>query len=812
MTARRTGLLGWLVWGVFLAPAAGAGPGTKLSADIAPRPLPEALAAFGRQTGLQLMYVSSVAETQQSKGARAGLTASEALVQLLDGTGLKFEFLNARTVRIFPAPTVVPVLTASLPSPPQSTDRHASARVLTLEEVVVTGTRGQEPLSRVPIDMAVWTQEAMEASHVKGTAQLGALTPGVAFAFSPGDSTDFYSRLDIRGVISRFGTTVAFYVDDSPIPPGNEVTYRCSLPLTFDLERVEILRGPQTVLLGDHAMSGAVRFTVNQPSLTMSTGLYRAELGTTEYGSPSYEAGAAVGGPLVTDVLGFRVSGWLREDGGYVDRVDPATGATVDANSNRYVSKVARGALTFAPAASVHITPSLTYQSISVHDPSTFDLTQSDPGRGLFRNATLAQQPADDTYYLASVKLTAGLRAADLTALASYFRQTGSAGFAPYTNIAAADYLGLDQRAYFGEVRLTSQDPNAALSWLGGLSASNEHVRYPARWYTIVGDIHFHKTLIVHSDAAVSEQNQIAGFGQVALRVTKRLTASAGVRIGYSKYDAAADSPTVFNARHADTWTAPRLGLSYQADDRNLVYFTVAQGYGSGGVDPGFRGDRGDTPYAYSSETLWNYEIGSKHDLWNGRLRLETSLFHIDWNNDPPDANHVFRVAGRAVSNGIGLTAESLVTEHTKAALSVAYTDAHLTQTLALNGQPFVRRGQSLPVSPWNVTASVERTFPLLGSARASIRLEDVFRSTSGPVYFSSPASATSWIDPSVNVVNVRGTVTWSDFEVAAFISNALGSHPIMSGATNGADNSGTSFGVFTLVPRTINVSSTWRF
>jgi hypothetical protein len=85
--------------------ANGVDPEVKLSAHIGPRPVTQALAAFGRQTGLQLIYISTIAGSQQSKGARAGQTASDALAQLLEDTGLAFEFLNARTVRIFPAPT-----------------------------------------------------------------------------------------------------------------------------------------------------------------------------------------------------------------------------------------------------------------------------------------------------------------------------------------------------------------------------------------------------------------------------------------------------------------------------------------------------------------------------------------------------------------------------------------------------------------------------------------------------------------------------------------------------------------------------------
>jgi len=211
MTALRTGFLCCLVWSLFLPSVGGAQPVAKLSADIGPRPVSEALAAFGRQTGVQLIYVSSVAETQLSKGAGAGLAAPEALAQLLDGTGLSFEFLNARTVRIFEAPIIVPTQTTSTAELP----RRAVPRALGLEEVVVSGARGLEPVSRVPIAMIVWTERDMQASHVKGIAQIAMLTPGVDFGFSPGIG-DEYTDLVIRGVAARHGATAGVLAGHRP--------------------------------------------------------------------------------------------------------------------------------------------------------------------------------------------------------------------------------------------------------------------------------------------------------------------------------------------------------------------------------------------------------------------------------------------------------------------------------------------------------------------------------------------------------------------------------------------------------------------
>jgi hypothetical protein len=802
MITRRRGLLVYLLWSVFSAPAGVAEPAATLSADIGPSPLSEALAAFGRQTGMQLIYVSSVVETQQSKGARAGLSALAALTQLLQGTGLKFEFLNARTVRIFSAPAPDPTQSASLSATPHSAVQAAVPRAVGLEEVLVTGTRGQEPLSRVPINMVVWTEKAMEVSGVKGMTQIGALTPGVDFAFSPGVGSDVYTHVDIRGVTNRGGATVGVYMDDVPIPPTRAATYMLSFPVAFDLDRVEILRGPQTVLLGDHAQSGALRFLPNQPSLTDSTGHFRAEWGVTEYGDPSYEAGAAVGGPIVTDMLGFRVSGWFRQDGGYVDRTDPVTGVTLEANANRYVTKAVRAALTFAPTPGLQVAPSLVYQSIRIDDPSTFDSTLSDPARGIFKSPSVLPQPAEDTYYLASIKVAARLPAADLSAFASYFDQSLSAELNDGTVAGVNDYYGLKQRLFSGEVRMVSPNPDAWLSWVGGVFASSEHTHnpqwsVPGPWVDLVAD-----------------RREVAAFGQIALKVTARLTATAGVRIGHSEHDAV-DEVEQFRALASDTWSAPRFGLSWQAEANNLIYVTIAKGYGSGGVYP-------LNPVAYPPDTLWSYEVGSKHQLLDHRLRLETGLFHIEWNNALATSDlgilsnqEHFNIPGSAVSNGFDLAAHALITEHTRTALEVAYTNAQFARTVTIDGQLLVRGGESLPISPWNATASLEQEFPLRGNVMSSVRLEDAFRSSPGSSYATNPASiyyGYPHTDPAANILNVRGAVKWSGFEVAAFLRNALNSHPLMYGVANGVDNGGTSTQVFTFVPRTLSVSATWRF
>jgi outer membrane receptor protein involved in Fe transport len=604
-------------------------------------------------------------------------------------------------------------------------------------------------------------------------------------------------------VTDRGGATVGVYMDDVPIPPTRAATYGLSWPAAFDLDRVEILRGPQTVLLGDHAQSGALRFLPNQPSLTDSTGHFRAEWGVTEYGDPSYEAGAAVGGPIVTDVLGFRVSGWFRQDGGYVDRTDPVTGVTLEPNANQYVTKAVRAALTFAPTPGLQVTPSLVYQSIRIEDSSTFDSTLSDPARGIFRSPSSLPQPAEDEYYLASIKLAAHLPAADLSAFASYFDQWYSVEINGYSVAGVNDSFVTKQRVYSGELRLSSPNPDAWLGWVAGVFASSEHTHNPS--WNAPGP----------ADDFVVDRSQLAAYGQVALKMTTRLTATAGVRIGHSEHEAASVLPPQFHAAVSDTWSAPRFGLSWQADEKNLVYLTIAKGYGSGGVYP-------LNPVAYPPDTLWSYEVGSKHQLLDRRLLLEAGLFHIDWNNalttsdlDKLMNQEHFDIPGSAVSNGFDLAAHALITEHTRAALEIAYADAHFARNVTIDGQLLVRGGDSLPISPWNATASLEQEFPLRGNVMSSVRLEDAFRSSPRSSYLTDPASiyyGYTHTDPSANILNVRVAVKWSAFEIAAFLRNALNSHPLLYGLANGVDNGGSSTQVVTLVPRTLSVSATSRF
>jgi hypothetical protein len=145
-------LCSWALVALLGAAASRAQSPPRLAADIPPQPLAEALAAYARQTGLQLVFISEIARAKTSMGAPADLTQGAALNRLLDGTGLRFEFLNERSVRILVAKPELPTAPA-----PAHEERRGSESLTTIQEIVVTAAQRDELQNRVPISMGVWT-------------------------------------------------------------------------------------------------------------------------------------------------------------------------------------------------------------------------------------------------------------------------------------------------------------------------------------------------------------------------------------------------------------------------------------------------------------------------------------------------------------------------------------------------------------------------------------------------------------------------------------------------------------------------------
>ena len=338
-----------------------------------------------------------------------------------------------------------------------------------LEEIVVTATRREENISRVPVSLTAFSQDSIDQKGLKDFQDIVRFTPGVSI------DTSGTNAISIRGISSSGGAgTTGIYIDDTPIQmralgfnPDD------TLPKTFDLDRVEILRGPQGTLFGAGSEGGTVRYIMTQPSVTKESTYARSEVSFTEHGEPSYEAGIAHGGPIIDDVLGFRASVWYRFDGGWIDRVDPTTRQITDKNANHENTVVARLALLYQPVSGVKITPSFMYQNSRKHDESTFWPAYSNVADGVFNNATPERQPVPDEFWLPALKIEADLGKVDLISNSSYYHRREQTAYQG----SAYDLAYYQSQSWLiGSCGSASSTPVPPCSWYPLIDATGIHL------------------------------------------------------------------------------------------------------------------------------------------------------------------------------------------------------------------------------------------------------------------------------------------------------------------------------------------------
>jgi iron complex outermembrane receptor protein len=763
-----------------------------------------------------------------------------------------------------------------------------------LEEIVVTAEKREETVGKVPISISVFNRDAMEQRNIQDIGDIAAISPGIDF-----QNTGTTTAIAIRGISSGIVgySTTGIYIDDVPVQirldggiiPGTNTT-----PEVFDLDRVEVLRGPQGTLFGAGAEGGIIRFIQPQPSLTEFSGNARAGVAGTDNGGLSYETGVAFGGPIIQDELGFRISAWHRRDGGYIDHDSAILGGAQYSNSNWSDSDVLRAALTFAPTASLKITPSFYYQHKYFKDVPTFDPAGSnDPGDTFSQNwhslnptysnvgdgrlvfQGLLLQPSSDQLSLPSLKGELNLGTVSLTSSTSYLyrRYTAQQDFTtvmpviiglpwPLTASAAANsFTPSYQNIFTQELRAQSTDSDQRLQWTLGLfytkSRQQSYQRvwspyWPTQVQAATGmpieQTSFGQNLLL-GDYSIYESEpisdtQLATFGQASYQLFNHVNLVAGARVAretddYSIYiNGPLNGPnaTQFSGKSSQTVVDPKFGINVQLDDNNLLYVSAAKGDRIGGINSPFYniaacnaalaelGYPNGAPSTYKGDSLWSYEIGSKNKLFNGRLQLETSAFHIKWS----DIQQIVQVPactegftsnlGKATSNGFDFQAAALVSDAFKLGLSLGYTNAKNATTIVSGGNSVVANGQQInPYSaPWVVVPTAEYDFTLGGAYKAYMRLDDTFHSKNPGPYqptndTASPTYNAYFIpNPSYNQLNVHLGTIWNGWDVSVYALNVLDSHPLLY---NSQLQPFTFYGsTFTIRPLTIGFTSAYRW
>ncbi len=314
------------------------------------------------------------------------------------------------------APAAAPAAAVAAPPPSDAG---------TLQEIVITATRHEEVMSKVPVSVSAFSQETLDLKGVKDFTDVAKYTPGVNI------DSNGTNAISIRGISSSGGSgTTGVYIDDTPIQmralgfnPDD------TLPKTFDLDRVEVLRGPQGTLFGSGSEGGTVRYIMAQPNMHEASVYARSEVSMTQGGSPSYEAGIAGGAPIVDGTLGVRASIWYRHDGGWIDQIDPFTQATVQKNSN-YADDIAmRVAAKWAVNDNLTITPSILYQNRNTNNITAYWQIYSNPGSNSYKNADPDRRAEPDHYYLPALKIETEVWGAAFISNTSYFSRKDLSGY-----------------------------------------------------------------------------------------------------------------------------------------------------------------------------------------------------------------------------------------------------------------------------------------------------------------------------------------------------------------------------------------------
>ena len=305
-----------------------------------------------------------------------------------------------------------------------SPDAAAKPAESTGNDIIVTATRRDVMLSKVPISVSAFTEKRVDQLGIKNFSDVARFTPGIAIS----QSNSGNDNIAIRGVSSNAGAaTTGIYIDDTPIQIRQlGLNSNGAGPIIFDLDRVEVLRGPQGTLFGSGSEGGTVRYITPAPNLDHPTIYARSEMDATQYGSPSYEGGASVGMPIVKGQLAARISAYYRQDGGYINRLDANTLQLSQKDANSVDQMALRAAVLWQPAPGLKIEPSIQYQNRLNHGTDTggYYLGLSNPSAGQFNEATPTAMQDRDHFTLAAVKLDWDAGPVKLISNTSYFNRT----------------------------------------------------------------------------------------------------------------------------------------------------------------------------------------------------------------------------------------------------------------------------------------------------------------------------------------------------------------------------------------------------
>ena len=694
-----------------------------------------------------------------------------------------------------------------------------------IEEVVVTAQRREQNLQEVPISISAFNADAVEAFMFNDVTEFVTRTPNISWK---SDGSKSRRELAIRGVTNFLDVnrplrpaTFAFYMDDFSIVGSS------SNPPIMDVERIEVLRGPQATYFGRNATGGGISITSKKPHNNLAGSVM------VDYSNrDTIDVEGVVNVPIVKDVLAMRGNIKYNESDGNIKNVNPIGGG------NDFEYKYARAAIRFTPTEelTVDITGTLASETTGMREgvPSgawsffAARLYGRDTARFPDANGDGMTEPLPDgigfwpenrnkvnfsfpqevgtTYRLITGRVDYELPKVLFTSITGYINSDFNLnGDVDGSSIDAwNEFRNINRDSLSQEIRIQSNDDTSRLRWnIGGLYAED------------VGHIISDTFTGVDNGFGLPPRLRIGGgdtedgidgwhlFGQVEADFTKSLTLSVGgryseeIRTVTDNFFPLGQPSVHISVKEKFTSFSPRLALNYAVTDDINLYTSISKGFKSGGVTR-----FGEDGIPFDPEIVWNYEVGVKADLLNNRLRVNAAAFYMDWSDmhvgflvpqlGGEIGGSVVSNADSAFSKGVEVSVTALPVDNLIVNFNVGYLKAELENATVFirdnvcNHRPpstecnHVLDGSPTPLSPeWTMSADAEYTFNISPTYDGFARVEWTYRDE---VYRSQVEDLLKpdgfpWEVPSYDFFNVRAGVRHKNFTVTGYAENVFNSH-----------------------------------
>jgi len=698
------------------------------------------------------------------------------------------------------------------PSAANANAQPATAQAQTDQNaIIVTAEKRPQLLINVPQSVSVVAGGTLEAQHATNFQDYLKLVPGLQL----NQNTPGEGRLIVRGVnTGGVASTVSVYLDESPFGSSSGLVNGAVLAAdfdTFDLNRIEVLRGPQGTLYGASSLGGVLRFVTNAPSTTGLEFRGRAGLELVDHGDVEYNANAAINVPL-GPMLAFRASGSYRKDSGFINSIGTG-GSDVARNINGDRVIGGRASLLFKPSNAATIRLTAVAQNIDADQPSVIeaDSVTLQPLHGLsesqfvpqFSNLHYRLYNGTGTFDLGFGKLTTS------TSLSKQDQDLRSDLTFAFSGLIAPlvgpnEFIEPQQTnltKFTEEVRLSGETPFA--DWLLGAFYTHEKgliqqdlIALQPGTFTPLTLPSFLAPTLGHLDLN-SRYKEIAGFANATVHITSQFDLQFGGR--YSKNDQSARQTTQgalaggttdkSNSSSENVFTysvAPK----YKLDQNTTLYARVAKGFRPGGPNVIAPNAPPAVPRTFGSDSVVSWEAGIKTQSADHRFSLDAAAFHITWKDiqlfTTVVANGIpFGVninGSGAKSDGVELTATARPMPGLDLSLNGAYTNARLTaDTPTTVGG---RKGDQLPFTP-KLSGAINADYHWQLSPAARAHFGGSLRHLSGQTgpYDAAFVAAHGHQRhiPAYDVVDLNAGVDFGRFDLEAYVKNLGNSRGITS-------------------------------